>query len=216
MLHHFFECHGFGETKVHLHADNCTGQNKNRFMMFYLMWRVLVGLHKEITISFLMVGHTKFSPDWCFGLFKQIFRKTKVGNIHDIADVVKQSARVNHPRLIGDYDGTIHVKSYDWSSFFESHFIQTSLKGISKMQHFRFTAEHPGFVFIRNTSDDREQKIKLLHNLSWKPCKSTLPEQLVPQGLSLERQWYLYQKIREFCCDTDKDLVCPHPAIPPL
>ena len=126
--------------------------------MFYLMWRVLVGLHEEIIISFLMVGHTKFSPDWCFGLFKQIFRKTKVGNIHDIADVVKQSARVNHPQLIGDCDGTIHVKSHDWSSFLESHFIQTSLKGISKMQHFRFTAEHPGFVFVRNTRDDREQK----------------------------------------------------------
>ena len=64
-------------------------------------------LCQEITISFLMVRHTKFSPDWCFGLFKQMYRKTKVGNIHDIADVVNQSARVNHPQLIGDYDGTI-------------------------------------------------------------------------------------------------------------
>ena len=118
MLHHFFECHGHGESKVHLHADNCTGQNKNRFMMFYLMWRVLVGLHKEITISFLFVGHTKFSPDWCFGLFKQLYRKTKVGSIHDIAEVVKQSANVNHPQLIGDYDGTTYVKIYDWQEQF--------------------------------------------------------------------------------------------------
>ena len=133
-----------------------------------------------------MVGHTKFSPDWCFGLFKQMYRKTKVGIIYDITDVVKQSARVNHPQLIGDYNGTNHVKSHDWSGFFESYFIQTSLKGISKMQYFRFTAKHPGFVFVRNTSNDREQKIKLLHNLSWKPRKSTLPEQLVPPGLSLE------------------------------
>ena len=29
MIHHFFEHHAFGETKVHLHTDNCTGQNKN-------------------------------------------------------------------------------------------------------------------------------------------------------------------------------------------
>ncbi len=26
------------------------------------------GLHESITISFMLVGHTKFSPDWCFCL----------------------------------------------------------------------------------------------------------------------------------------------------
>ena len=215
MLHHFFECHGYGESKVHLHADNCTGQNKNRFMMFYLMRRVLVGLHKEITVSFLLVGHTKFSTDWCFGLFKQLYRKTKVGNINDIAEVVKRSATVNHPQLIGEYDGTTHVKIYDWSSFFDSHTIQTSLKGISKMQHFRFTADHPGYVFVKNSSDAKtETKIKLLKDMSWNPHKNFLPEQITAPGLSLERQWYLYQKIREFCPDEVKDLVCPQPATP--
>ena len=189
MLHHFFEYHGHGESKAYLHADNCTGQNKNRFMMFYLMWRVAVGLHKEITISFLLVGHTKFSPDWCFGLFKQLYRKTKVGSIDDIAEVVKRSATVNHPQLIGEYDGTTHVKMYDWSSFFNSHTIQTSLKGISKMQHFRFTADHPGYVFVKNSSDASETKIKLLKDTSWKPHKNSLPDQITPPGLSLERQW---------------------------
>ena len=29
MIHHLFEVHGLGETDVHLHADNCVGQNKN-------------------------------------------------------------------------------------------------------------------------------------------------------------------------------------------
>ena len=27
LLHHFFETHGLGESDVHLHADNCVGQN---------------------------------------------------------------------------------------------------------------------------------------------------------------------------------------------
>ena len=31
MLHHFFENHGLGEERVHPHADNCGGQNKNRY-----------------------------------------------------------------------------------------------------------------------------------------------------------------------------------------
>ena len=31
MLHHFFEVHSFGERRVHLHADNCVGQNMKIF-----------------------------------------------------------------------------------------------------------------------------------------------------------------------------------------
>lgn len=38
-VHHFFSRHGLGETDVHLHADNCVGQKKNKqkqllFMVF--------------------------------------------------------------------------------------------------------------------------------------------------------------------------------------
>ena len=60
MLNHFFATYGPRERVVHLHADNCEGQNKSCYMMYYLMWHVLTGLHNEITISFLLVGHTKF------------------------------------------------------------------------------------------------------------------------------------------------------------
>ena len=33
MLHHFFATHGLKEKKVHLHADNCCGQNKNNIVL---------------------------------------------------------------------------------------------------------------------------------------------------------------------------------------
>ena len=105
-------------------------------MMFYLMWRVLTGLHKEITISFLLVGHTKFSPDQCFGLFKRKYKQTKVGTLEDIAAVVESSASVNYAQLVGKSDCTILIPSYDWSSYFADTAIQTSLKGIRKMHHF--------------------------------------------------------------------------------
>ena len=62
LLHHFLATHSLDETSVHFHADNCCGQNKNWFLMSYFMWRVLVGLHKEIKVSFLPVRHTKFHP----------------------------------------------------------------------------------------------------------------------------------------------------------
>ena len=71
MLHHFFGIHGLGEENVHLYMDNCGGQNKNNAMVGYLLWHVLTGLHKNITLSFMVTGHMKFSPDWCFGLLKK-------------------------------------------------------------------------------------------------------------------------------------------------
>ena len=178
------------------------------------MWRVLTGLHKEITISFLLVGHTKFAPDWCFGLLKQKYKRTKIGTLEDIAAVVEDSASVNYAQLVGKSDGTILVPSYHWSSFFADTAIQTSLKGISKMHHFRFCATHPGCVFVRNSSDDTEWKINLLKDPQWRPVSTDLPDAIVPPGLSLERQWYLYQTIQEFCPEEAKDLICPLPTTP--
>ena len=90
LLHHFLEHQSLGERSVYLHADNCSGQNKNNWMVQvltkrditckyilrmlftqHLVWRVLSGLHQSITLSFMMVGHTKFAPDWYFGLVKR-------------------------------------------------------------------------------------------------------------------------------------------------
>ena len=105
LLHHFFQVHGPGEREVHLHADNCVGQNKNNTMLQYLLWRTSVGLHDKITLSFLVVGHTKFSPDWCFGLLKQRLRRTNVGSLGDIAEVVNNSANANVAQLVGTQKG---------------------------------------------------------------------------------------------------------------
>ena len=51
--------------------------------------------HEEITLSFMITGHTKFSPDWCFGLLKKRYRRTKVGSLTDLVEVVNESSVVN-------------------------------------------------------------------------------------------------------------------------
>ena len=43
-----------------------------------------MSLHKKITVSFTLVGHTKFAPDWCFGLSKQKLTKAKIGYLDDL------------------------------------------------------------------------------------------------------------------------------------
>ena len=89
-----------------------------------MQWRVLSGLNKSITLSFLIVGHTKFSPAWCFGLFKQLYRRTKIGCLDDIARVVEKSAEAHHTQLVGTQDGRVLVPTYDWAEFFDAPFRQ--------------------------------------------------------------------------------------------
>ena len=81
LVHHYFEKHGLGEKRVIIHADNCTGQNKNNAMIMYLAWRIANNLHEKITYSFMVAGHTKFTPDGFFGLFKLKLRHSEVDDI---------------------------------------------------------------------------------------------------------------------------------------
>ena len=53
----------------------------------------------SITLSFMVVGHTKFTPDSCFGLVKQQYRRKHVECLSDIVDVVNKSGYINHTRL---------------------------------------------------------------------------------------------------------------------
>ena len=61
------------------------------------MFRVMTGLHHSITISFLVVGHTKLAPNGCFRLLKREFEKTEVA---DLEQVVQSSAVVNESQLV--------------------------------------------------------------------------------------------------------------------
>ena len=57
--------------------------------------------------SFLVVGHTKFSPDWCFGLFKHLFKRTRVRSMGEIADDVEKSAVCNVAQMVHREDSEV-------------------------------------------------------------------------------------------------------------
>ena len=212
-VHYFFGNLGHGEKTVYLHADNCTGQNKNSTVIHYLSWRTSTHRHTDITLSFLVVGHTKFAPDWCFGLFKRQFRRTNIGSLRAIAQVVNDSAECNVPQLVCDENGGTIVPTYDWTNFFAPHL--KKLIGIKKYHHFRFTSSEPGVVYVKEHADTAEVRMDLNKSSPpWVPDKDELPSVVSPKGLSAERQWYLYDHIRPFCPDSDKDITCPLPTCP--
>ena len=176
-----------------------------------LAWRVLTGLNKSITISFLLVGHTKFSPDWCFGLLKQKFRRSRVDCLDDLVTVVQGSAKVNEAQLVATQEGEVLVATYNWSAHFSDKFNQSAFKGIKKFHHLRFDSAHPQCAFVRTVADAPEKKITIM-NSTWKPTPQDLPPVILPAGLSRERQAYLYDKIREYCRPEVQDAVCPRPV----
>jgi hypothetical protein len=181
--------------------------------MQYLTWRVMAGLNQRVEISFMMVGHTKFAPDWAFGLLKQKFRRTQVGCLDDLVRVVEESASINHAQLVGKENGEVIVKQYDWASSFRKFFKRKAFEGIKSLHHLVFSSSSPGVVKVRKETDGEVETIHVLSKagMNWKPSPHVLPDQIVPPGLSRERQTYLYEKIREFVPDGSKDKVCPKP-----
>ena len=172
-----------------------------------------MGLNDSITLSFMIVGHTKFSPDSCFGLLKQQFRKTYVESLQDITDVVTKSASCNSVEVVGWEDGISLIPTYDWSSYFAKHL--NKVTGIKKFQHFTFNKSSMGMVLCRENSTSSTITVDIRKTEKWKPSKDTLPSIILPKGLDGKRQWYLFEKIRPFIATEEKkNITCPLPTCP--
>lgn len=212
-VHHYFQNHGLGETQAHLHADNCSGQNKNNYFIWYLAWKTILWLHDSINYFFLIAGHTKFGPDRCFGIIKRSYKVHFVSSLYEFADIVEGSSTVgvNKAQLVGTHDGRTIVTAYNWSSFLDRYF--NKLPNIKKYHHFRFSKDEPGKVYFKEFSTSPEQSRTLLKNsdLAILPPASMLPPTINPEGLSQDRKQYLFREIRTFCKPGTEDLVAPPP-----
>ena len=122
----------------------CTAQIHANAFMWYYLWRVLTGRHHTIQYNFLIAGHTKFAPDWCFGLVKQRTRKTFISSLFDIARAVEDSAIVN-------------TAEYDWMSYLDTFF--KKIPHLKTYHHFRFDKAFPGTVFCKQYFSSEETAI---------------------------------------------------------
>ena len=210
-VHYYLEHYGLGEQHAHLHADNCAGQNKNNFFLWYLAYRILLELHRSITYSFLIAGHTKFGPDRCFGLIKKVYKVTYISSLYEFARLVENSSNsgLNKAQLVGTHDGRIIVPVYDWASFLGQYF--RKLPNIKSFHHFRFSDQNPGTVYYKEFANSPEHSFMLLKDRAVLPPSNTTPPVIKPNGLSEERKLYLYREIRQFCKPGTEDIVAPAP-----
>ncbi len=101
----------------------------------------MVGVHRDVLHA---GGHTKFSPDWCFGLLKQCYRRTFVSSLQDIVDVANTSPDVNTAQLVGTQDGEVLVPTYDWAMSLGEYFRRIS--AMKSYHHFSLSAPLLGSV----------------------------------------------------------------------
>ena len=204
MLHHHLDHHSKGAPSLCLQADNCCWQNKNHSVLGYLCWRILVGLNTSIEVCFMRIGHTRCFVDGGFGLIKQKYRKSDVDTLQQFADVVDQSAQINHA-----------VKfSWDWSqwdAFLAEYF--TPVKNITKCQRFVFSFSEPGKVSMSGSSNLADKTISLVKSATNPNLfhRDSLPMTLPPAGKTRTRADYLFKQIRQHCHEENRDTTCPDP-----
>lgn len=88
------------------------------------------------------------------------------------------------------------------------------LKNISKFHSFVVSACNPGVVICKEFADSQERTFSLLRNGAHIEA-GVMPQEVHAPGLDADRQWYLYDNIRQyFRSDTATDKACPLPKIP--
>ena len=70
------------------------------------------------------------------------YRRTKIGVLPELMDVVNSSATVNVAKAIGNMDGTVIVPSYDWTTFLAKHI--NRCVGIKSIHHLRYPGTNKG------------------------------------------------------------------------
>ena len=70
--------------KLVIQLDNCASQNKNNKMFIFIALLVRWGLFDEITLNFLMVGHTHEDIDQLFGCLADWLRENEAATPEDL------------------------------------------------------------------------------------------------------------------------------------
>ena len=147
MLYHNHHLRHADQKNLLYMADNCPGQNKNRWMLWFMAYMSIVCPNVErVCLKFLVAGHTKNFCDACFGLCKRSIKGQDVFSPSAAQDFYRGSAKCNRVARISD------VVWYDWKAFLEQ-FFKGVVKFITVYHEFEFRSSNPGVVYYKEYFD---------------------------------------------------------------
>src|SRR6266542_2427232 len=95
LVWHAIQKYNYGENKLIITCDNCIGQNKNNYSLFFYSWLIDSGIYDEVELNFMIPGYIKFICDSCFGLIKIFYQKSKVNTVDDVVSIINHSTTVH-------------------------------------------------------------------------------------------------------------------------
>jgi hypothetical protein len=109
---------------LYLQVDNCIRENKNSYLLSYLVWLVERGIFKEVMLSYLPVGHTHFDCDQFASRLSELMKFLNVVTVPHLLEVIK-SCYSPQPEV------EFVTQAADWKELFNpglgSHFpVETS------------------------------------------------------------------------------------------
>jgi hypothetical protein len=217
LLFHFL-CHREHEAAaivMHLHADNCCGQNKNNLVMQFFVMLVSLGVLTHVEMKFLIKGHTHCSVDGGHGLIKKVWRPHDVFTLEQAAQVVEGASATE-----GLHRATIVTAQdfFKWDQFLSAYF--GKLPKILSFQQFEMDAKRPGILRYRHHQTELWQEQSLFkknreafpaHITSMADIRRHLTP-LPPPGIPLKKQHALYEKVRKYVPSAYQDVICPRPV----
>src|SRR5256714_8770360 len=123
------------------------------------MYLVICGYYESIELNFMIPGYTKFKCDGSFGLIKKLYRKTTVGYVNHIIEVVKRSSTAGLNKA-QRYDNGKGFQYLDLNSVLGIFF--KKLNGLQKYQHFVFESANPGVVKAQLVANGSYTEFNLL------------------------------------------------------
>jgi hypothetical protein len=127
---------GFLPPSLRIQADNCTRENKNIYM--FALCATLVGLciFKEVSLSFLLVGHTHEDIDQRFSCISSVLRRHDINSMKEMFNLVESGSSPTEAFIIARLLRNIR----DWKGFITPHLRVggEAIAGITFPQHMRF------------------------------------------------------------------------------
>lgn len=194
---------------VHLHADNCSGQNKNNMVMQFFLLLAYLGFLKHTELKFMIRGHTHCTIDGGHGIIKKEWRKRTVFCIEQAAQVIQESSPIA---------GTQHAVIlkpecfFDWERLLTKFF--KKLPNLLSFQEFEMDATRPGIIRYRKHQRQSWKETSLFKKTPKFSSLQKLQETLIQlkrPGISEQKQKHLYEKVRKYLPEEFQDIVCPKP-----
>ena len=177
--------YGRGERNLRITMDNC-GVNKSYLFVSFAVALVVLEFFQRVELNWLVVGHTKFSPDRLFGIISQVFHDNDFFTKREAASVINNK--------IGDaVNASVITELFDFAKELEQCFRQNNFLtasgpvGIKSLQGFRVekTENVVKAWGLKEHSFSSEQK-QLLQEMNAKKQNIKNPFDEVMDGILLD------------------------------